>query len=135
MQIFIANISMQNLGKTPAMLRNFRGQFQICPHPPSELIDYPVKENDIPKGLAIGAGMERIEPISILLNDANREDILDQRNGLWACGEVTYEDILGKVHITGFCWFCRAVGEVSYTIHPSPLNRRITLSDTNSESA
>ena len=126
-QVFKANIQIQNLGKTPAVIRKLRGYFMMADVAPTELIASPIVHQEIPNGLAIGSESTVIDAPEIYLEEGQRSALLNQETGLWVCGEVAYEDIFGNLHITGFCWACRTVGEVAYTIHPSPLNRRVSL--------
>jgi len=120
-----SSVQIKNLGKTPAVLRKIRGYHFISERTPASLLEDPTGGQSISDGLAISTGGVFVEVLEISISPSDRENLLTQSTGLFVCGEITYEDFLGKEHRTGFCWQARITAEMTYFISPNtPLNYR-----------
>ncbi len=94
-----------NHGKTPAILTNVRGIAWW-----GEVNNFPAaivttKDDWIPKGGAvIGSGKEMTFNIKRPMDKTEYENIKGANLKLLCHGLITYEDIFGDSHKTGFCW-------------------------------
>jgi hypothetical protein len=100
----IVNFSIENQGKTPAIIKSVSGQM----HHYKALSDEPGygAPLDVPKNRYLGSGQET-EPIMVNLIAPTYKTIgmlMRNESAIWFYGRVTYDDIFGEGHEHRFCW-------------------------------
>jgi hypothetical protein len=125
MWTLVTTLKCFNHGKTPAILKVFRGYGIPGGDTPQQLVNHPNAEREMPEGLVIRAGDHKEFPIETSLTDAEYQSLRDDNGFVHIVGKIGYEDVMGKDHVTGYCWRSKwKVTQTIFEIVPSPLNHR-----------
>jgi hypothetical protein len=118
--LFEIDICFRNHGKTPALISRIRCYPVLSTEPPRRLSDFPGSTNRLPQGLVIKADGVYWENIPKQLTTEETVKVHAQTETLFCVGEIEYLDILGKQHVTGFCWhFFQDSRGYGFTISPN----------------
>ena len=103
---FGADILVENYGKTPAIITNFRAIVRL------EKASLPeIYESKIPAGLPLGTEPKQIAAAPARIHDKDLPNITEGNIPVYCCGKVKYDDVFGKEHVTGFCCEYRTISD------------------------
>jgi len=101
----LVDFSIENQGKTPAIIKNVSAQmFHYRELPDEPGYGAPL---ELPKNRYLGGGREIDEPIMApMLGPTYRTVgmLMRAESAIWFYGRVTYDDIFGEGHEHRFCW-------------------------------
>jgi hypothetical protein len=118
-----ANVRCHNHGKTPAILRVFRGYCLYSDGVPEELIDHPNANREMPEGLVIRSLDSKDFEVTFEMTSEEFQSLHDEHLRVFVVGKIGYDDVIGKYHETGYCWVSKwEATQTIFTIIPSALN-------------
>ena len=118
-----AKVIVTNQGKTPAVLRIFRGYLQFRRDVPVALHEHDNARNQMPEGLAIGADSDESFEVFAHLTEDEMNMVRAIDGSVFAMGLVNYDDVMGNNHETGYCWMTQVrFDRIDFYIAPSRLN-------------
>jgi len=97
-------VRITNHGKTPAVLTSFDRYPVFSQSAPQQLVSQDEKRIRVPDGIVVAAGKPYRASIPLVLELERWNQLKSQKLTMYCVGAVTYEDVLGKSHQTGFCW-------------------------------
>jgi hypothetical protein len=97
-------VKITNHGKTPAVLTSFDRYPVFGQLAPQHLVSQDEKRIQIPDGIVVAAGEPFRTSIRLDLDQERWNQLKSQKLTMYCVGAVTYDDVLGNSHMTGFCW-------------------------------
>lgn len=120
---FQITVRLINHGKTPAILTRIRAYTEWSGAPPTQLVSTDRADRPLPPGLVIGSDAFFDVPLPHGVDGEIYNQLMGIETHLYTVGVIEYQDVMGAVHRTGFCWHTYPIGEeVKISISPSSLN-------------
>jgi len=100
----IFRIKLWNNGKTPAEIVMIRAYAVIRLGVPEAIIEIDGRDRELPPGLGIAKDCSFEVPVTCTMTHTELGEIERWEKKLYCVGRISYRDIFGNPHDTGFCW-------------------------------